>query len=54
VHDELEITLKQALHEKMAAEAKLAENVKIMVEHDLMFEEIDGIHMHLREEHRTA
>jgi hypothetical protein len=36
VHDELEITLKQALHEKMAAEAKLAESLAVMIERDMM------------------
>ena len=36
VHDELEITLKQALHEKMTAEAKLAESVAVMLERDMM------------------
>lgn len=50
VHDELELTLQQALREKIQAEQKLEEAQVVMKERDMMFEEIDQLHLHLRKE----
>eukprot|EP00347_Sterkiella_histriomuscorum_P002737 403366998 len=54
VHDELEITLQQALKEKIMAEQKLEEAQIVMKERDMMFEEIDLLHMDLRKEFRES
>ena len=54
VHDELELTLQQALKEKLKAEKKLKKVVVIMAERDMMFEEIDRVHMRLRDDFRKS
>jgi hypothetical protein len=51
VHDELEITLQQALREKLAAEKALKEAEIVMAERNSLFEEIDGTFLALRDEH---
>lgn len=54
IHEELEVTLKQALKEKMAAEDSLAEAKAVMVERDMVFEEVDGLFLTLRDEHKSS
>lgn len=54
VHEELEVTLKQALKEKMAAEDSLEGAKAVMIERDMMFEEVDGLFLTLRDEHKSS
>ena len=48
VHDELEITLQQALREKMEAERKLEEAVGLMAERNSLYDELDWMMFNLR------
>lgn len=54
VHDELEVTLQQALKEKMDAEKKLADLQAVMGERDMMANEIDEMLRHVREQFRST
>lgn len=54
VHDELEKTLNQALKEKMKAETRYNDAVKVMGERNLLVEELDDMFISLRDVHRTT
>jgi hypothetical protein len=51
VHDELELTLQQALREKLAAEEELHRIKSSMEERNMLVEELDLIVLRTREDH---
>ena len=54
VHEELEITLNQALKEKLKAETKYVEALRVMRERDYLVEELDNMFINLRDEHKAT
>ena len=54
VHEELEKTLNQALKEKLKAETRYKDAQVIMGERNSLVEELDGMFISLRDEHKAA
>lgn len=53
VHEELELTLQQALKEKISAEERLEECTKLMEEHNMVYQEVDDMFLRQRQDFTT-